>query len=210
MHPRTSRAGARALACATLLGLATAAAPALATDGLRLPYPDDPLAHDREPLRTVEIGSARGQTRLTALGALVNGKNSDDTYLGGQLGIEFQLHEFGAVRINGFQDLVEPDGSRLRNRFSSMRVGPALHLRPYRRIDFGPYTEAGLLLVDAVNGRRGDKGVEVVMGGFITIHLDSHVFVQLELERAWSTLEVDGVLDDQHRTAAKLGLGLAF
>lgn len=185
--------------------------PAVALEPPAGGYPDDPFAWEREPLQPSAIGSGRGQTHLFALGALTRGKNSrEDIYFGGQLGIEFQLHEFGAIRISGFQDLVETDGGQLAHKFSSVRVGPALHLRPYRRIDLGSYLEGGLLVVDAVDGRTSVTAPEVTLGGFISIHIDSHIYLQLELERAWSNVELNGVLDDQHRSAAKLGLGLVF
>lgn len=173
-------------------------------------YPDDPFAHDRVPLEPTEIGSGRGQSHLFALASLVDGNNSDRVYFGGQLGIEFQLHEFGGIRLSGFQELVDGDGNQLAHKFTSLRVGPALHLRPYRRLDLGVYSEAGLLLVDAVDGEFSVTAPETTLGGFISIHLDSRVYVQLELEHVSSNAEVDGVLGEQDRTAAKLGLGLVF
>lgn len=172
-------------------------------------YPSDPLAHDRRSL-SPETGSARGQTHVFVLGSLVEGDNADDTYLGGQIGIEFQLHEFGAIRLSGFQDVSQSDGKQLIHKFSSFRFGPALHMRPYETVDFGPYAEGGLVTVDLVDGKTSAKGPELVMGGFISIYVDSAWYVQMELERSWSNLEIDGVLSKQPRTAAKLGLGLAF
>jgi hypothetical protein len=181
------------------------------------PYPDDPFAVDRELLPATAIGTARGQTRLTALGALVHGRNSsEDFYLGGKISMEFMLHEFGSVRISGFQDLLERDidfrkfhFNYLNHRFSSLRVGPALHLSPYRRVDAGPYLEAGALMIDPFKG-NSSIAPEVTMGGFITIHLNSAWYLQLELERAFAYAEVGGVFASQHRTAALFGLGLTF
>jgi hypothetical protein len=173
-------------------------------------YPDDPFADDRQLLRPSEIGATRGQVQFSALGALVQGGNSPDIYLGGKLGLEFMLDEFGAVRITGFQDLVEADGQQLAHKSSSARVGPALHLRPWKRVDLGPYLEGGVVVVDAVDGRTGAKAAEVALGGFITVHVDSFLFIRMELERAWTNVEVNNVVDDRHRTAALLGLGIAF
>lgn len=164
-----------------------------------------------------EIGTARGQTRLTALGALIHGRNStEDFYLGGKISMEFMLHEFGSVRISGFQDLIERDIDFLKyrvnsldHRFTSLRVGPALHFTPYRRVDFGPYLEAGALIVDPFKGNT-DIAPEVTMGGFITVHINSAWYLQLELERSFAHAEVGGIFAPQHRTAALLGLGLSF
>lgn len=192
-----------------LLALCLAPAAAIAAETQRN-YPDDPFADDRLLLKPVEIGATRGQVQFSALGALVQGNNSKDTYLGGKLGLEFMANEYGAIRITGFQDLTEQDGEQLAHKFSSARVGPALHLRPWKRVDLGPYLEGGIVVVDAVDGRSGAKGPEVALGGFITVHIDSYVFIRMELERAWANVEVDGVLDNHHRTAAMLGLGFSF
>lgn len=192
--------------CACLL----IAMPLAALAGEPPPYPEDPFAWEREPVAPTEIGTARGQTHITALGALVSGKNSADTYLGGQLGIEFVLHEFGGIRISGFQDLVDTDQLGLAYRFSSVRVGPTLHVSPYRRVDLGVYAEGGLVVVDAVDGKTSEKAPEAVLGGFITLYLDSYVFVQMELQRAWANIEINNAYAAQPRTAAMLGIGLAF
>lgn len=80
-----------ALRCIFLLLLVT---PAWAAESPVTGYPEDPFAWGREPLAPAAIGSARGQTHIFALGALTHGGNSsEDIYFGGQLGIEFQLHE---------------------------------------------------------------------------------------------------------------------
>src|SRR5690606_28818902 len=140
-------------------------------------------------LPATEIGSGRGQTHLFILGALVDGKNSDDIYFGGELGIEFQLHEFGGIRISGFQDFSETNFDSLKHKFSSVRAGPVLHLRPYRKVDLGVFSTGGVLVVDAVDGKT-ETAPEITFGGFISIHLNSHSYVQLELEGAWSNIEV--------------------
>ncbi len=198
----------RQLAC-SLLALCLAPVAVLGAEAPRS-YPDDPFADDRLLLKPTEIGATRGQVQFSALGALVQGSNSKDTYLGGKLGLEFMANEFGAIRITGFQDLVEQDGEQLAHKFSSARVGPALHLRPWKRVDLGPYLEGGIVVVDAVDGRSSAKEPEVALGGFITIHIDSYVFIRMELERAWTNVEVDGVLDNHHRSAAMFGLGFNF
>lgn len=190
------------------LAVLGSSAPALAAEPP--PYPDDPFAWEREKMPATEIGTARGQTRLSALGALVSGNNSADIYLGGQLACEFMLHEFGGVRIAGFQDVFDTDNKGLAHKFSSIRVGPALHIQPYRRVDLGVYAEGGIVIVDFIDGRSSGKAPEAVLGGFITVHLDSFFFVQLELERAWANIEINNVYANQDRTAAMMGIGISF
>lgn len=173
-------------------------------------YPEDPFADERSMLAPKEVGTARGQTQLTALGALVSGPQKDETFQGGQLGAEFVLHEFMGVRHTVFQDLTGTDFSGLDYRISSLRVGPALHLRPYRRVDIGSYAEGGIALLDLFESGSTARAPEVALGGFMTIFVDSFVFVRLELQRSWTRIDTDDVSGSQNRTAGMLGIGVAF
>ncbi|MCK0152105.1 hypothetical protein MWU49_00165 [Alcanivorax sp. S6407] len=191
----------------SLLGLLAlcCSAPVLAAD-----YPEDPFEFDRRPMADSEIGTAPGQMQFTVLGALVEGDVSDDLYFGGQLGLEYVMHEFYGIRMSGFQDVSESSFSSLDYNVTSIRFGPAMHLQPYRRVDLGSYLEGGMAILDMFGGDQDDTAPEVALGGFITIHLDSFYFVRLELQRSWTTLEIDDVLQSHHRTAAMLGIGAAF
>ena len=203
-HQRQAR---KHVALSTLLALVLSL-PVMAT---ARDYPADPFAFEREPLRASEIGSARGQTQLSVLGALVSGNASDDIYFGGKLGAEFMLHEFVALRLTGFQDLTETDFESIDYRLTSVRAGSALHLQPYRRVDLGPYSEGGIVSVNRIGpGKSGDTAPEVVIGGFITIHLTSSYFMRLELERAWARLDLGDGVRSEYRTAALAGFGVLF
>lgn len=173
-------------------------------------YPEDPFAEERRHLAPTEVGTARGQTQFTALGALVSGPQSDDTFQGGQLSTEFVLHEFMGIRNTVFQDLTGTDFSGLDYRISSLRVGPALHLRPYRRVDIGSYAEGGIALLDLFESGSSARAPEVALGGFISIFVDSFVFVRLELQRTWTRIDTEDVAGSQNRTAGMLGIGVAF
>ncbi|MFZ5756143.1 MAG: hypothetical protein ACOY3X_04535 [Pseudomonadota bacterium] len=212
--PAPGRPFARVRAFRLVTGLLTALSlgmPATAAAGEPAgPWPGDPLAHERARIKPVEIGSARGQNSVFILGALVDGDNSSDIYFGGQLGVEFQLHEFGGIRISGFQDLADSEGETLAHKFSSVRIGPVLHLRPYRRVDLGAYFEGGVLVVDAVDGKSSAKAPELTTGGFINIHLDSYIHIRLELEQSWSNVEIDNVLGEHEQLVAKFGIGAVF
>lgn len=176
------------------------------------PYPENPFARDHVAMPAKETGSAPGQVQFTVLGALVSGDNSadDDLYFGGKLGTEKLLNEYGGVRFTVFQDVLETNGESLQHTFTSFRVGPSFHLLPYQRFDVGSYVEAGLTVVDMVDGKTGSKAPEVVLGGFMTFFVSSALFVRAELERAWCNVEVDGEMSEQDRTAALLGFGWAF
>lgn len=179
--------------------------------GLGHGHPDDPFAEERAPVRATEIGTARGQVRASALAALIDGNSAADDYLGGQLAVEFMLHEYGGVRIAGFQELWDAHfQDRLVRKLSSIRVGPALHLSPYRRVDFGVYAEGGIVIADFIDGQTSDKAPEATLGGFVTVHVDSFIFLQAEFERAWANVELNGTYLNQDRTAAMIGLGVAF
>lgn len=173
-------------------------------------YPEDPFEFDRRPMTASQIGTAPGQLQFTVLGALVDGDVSDDIYFGGQLGLEYVMHEFYGIRMSGFQDVSESDFASLDYNISSIRFGPAMHLQPYHRVDLGSYLEGGVAILDMFGGEQNDTAPEVALGGFITIHLNSFYFVRMELQRSWTTLEIDDVLQSRNRTAAMLGIGAAF
>ncbi len=198
----------RALAAGFLVVLVPGIQPAGAAPD---DYPDDPFAEHRRPLPADEIGTARGQMQLTALGALTDGEGqSDDRYFAGQITSEHVLHEFAGIRATAVQDLMETDFDGLDYRLSSVRFGPALHMRPYQRVDFGSYLEGGITVVDAFSGETADKAPEVALGGFVSVFVNSFVFVRLELQRSWTNLEIEGAMDDRNRTMGLMGIGVAF
>lgn len=173
-------------------------------------YPENPFARDHLPLPARERGAAPGQVQFSILGALVSGRNGDDAYFGGKLSSEKILNEYGGIRFTAFQEVMESDGQRLEHKITSFRSGPAWHLFPFSVFDAGSFLEAGMVVVDMVDGQTGTKAPEVAIGGFIDFHVDSALFIRAELERAWSNLDVSGTVAKQHRTAAMLGFGFAF
>ncbi|HET8706501.1 MAG TPA: hypothetical protein VFM46_09385, partial [Pseudomonadales bacterium] len=155
-------------------------------------------------------GTAPGQIQLTALGALVSGKSSKKKYVGGQLGAEFLLNEFGGMRVSSFQEICEKNGDGLSHKLSSFRIGPALHFNPYQAFDYGTFFEGGVATLDAIDGHTSDRAPDVAIGGFLSYHLNSAFFIRAELARAWSNLEIEQVTVQQQRTAGLLGFGVAF
>lgn len=173
-------------------------------------YPENPFARDHHPLPAKERGAAPGQVQFSVLGAWISGQNSDDLYVGGKIGSEKILNEYGGIRFTAFQEVMESDGQSLDHKITSFRSGPAWHLFPFSAFDVGSFLEAGVVVVDLVDGKTGTKAPEVAVGGFIDFHVNSTLFVRAELERAWSNLDVNDVVVKQHRTAAMLGFGFAF
>lgn len=171
-------------------------------------YPDDPFKWERRPVNFREIGTAVGQLRLSALGGFVVSGNSDKQYLVGQLSSETIFHEFVGVRFSGIQEL-QDQGDGRDYKFSSIRFGPAYHYRPYRKIDIGSFLEGGAVIVDLYSG-GSDSAPEVALGGFITYYLNSYVFIQMELQRSWANMDIDGVQGSHNRTLSIAGFGVAF
>lgn len=199
----------RTLVLAVILLLAATVQASLAAE--RQSYPEDPFALEYQRLPARAIGITPGQVNVTILPSIVSGNNSsDDVYFGGKLGSEYILNEFAGARFTLSQDILETNGKSLGRAFSSMRFGSSLHLFPYSRFDMGTFVEGGLMVVDAVDGKTGDKAPEVAAGGFMTFHIDSSVFIRAELERIWCNAEIDSVRASYHRTAASLGIGIAF
>lgn len=182
----------------------------LSASGAERLYPDDPFLLDRSLLSPTAIGTAPGQMQVTALGALISGKSSDKKYLGGQLGLEFMMNEFGGMRISSFQEICDKEGDGLSHKLSSFRIGPALHFNPFHAFDYGTFVEGGIATVDAIEGHTSDRAPDVAIGGFLSYHLNSAFFIRAELARAWSNLEIEQVTVQQQRTAGPLGFGLAF
>lgn len=192
-----------------LLGVALASTATLA-DPADQGYPENPFARDHHPLPAKERGAAPGQMQFSVLGALVAGQNSDDLYFGGKIGSEKILNEYGGIRFTVFQEVMESDGQSLEHKITSFRSGPAWHFFPFSAFDVGSYLEAGVAVLDLVDGKTSIKAPEVAVGGFIDFHVDSSLFIRAELERAWCNLDVSDAVVKQHRTAAMLGFGLAF
>lgn len=173
-------------------------------------YPDDPFAWQHKPMDAKEIGTTAGQMQFSVLGTTVISSSNDDPYLGGKMGSDYMLNEYGALRFYVAQDLFEPNGGSIEHRFTSFRFGSSWHLNPYRAVDIGSFIDAGVLVVDFIKGKSGDKAPEVSLGGFMMYHIDSALFIRAEMERAWCNVEIDGIDTKQHRTALSLGLGMAF
>lgn len=171
-------------------------------------YPDDPFSWERRPVNYRAIGTAVGQMRLSALGGFVVSGNSDEEYLVGQLSSETIFHEFVGVRVSGIQEL-QDQGDDFEYKFSSIRFGPAYHYRPYRKIDIGSFLEGGIVLVDLYTS-GSDSAPEVALGGFITYYLNSFAFIQMELQRSWANIEIDGIHAAHNRTLSMMGIGVAF
>ncbi len=173
-------------------------------------YPNDPFSWQYEPMEADEIGTTKGQMQFSILGSLVISSSHDNDYLAGKLSNDYMLNEYGALRFSLAGDLFEADGSGLEHRLSSFRFGSSWHLNPYRAIDIGTYVDAGVAIVDMLDGKSGDKAPEVTLGGFLIYHLDSAFFVRAEMDRTWCNIEINGIETKQHRTAMSLGLGMAF
>ncbi len=111
-------------------------------------HPPDPLAGEYLPLPVRGMGAAPGQVRFLAL---AGGGYFRDVHFAGQGTTELM----GTPNL-GFRGSLEasmPTGLTDAQLFAA-RVGPSLHLLPYRSVDLGAFLEAGAATVDLLRARR--------------------------------------------------------
>src|SRR5262249_37895257 len=105
------------------------------------------------------------------------------------------LRATGMVQLSRFKDAPHEISGRL---------GPWLHLLPYRRVDFGLFFEGGFTVLDLLRASRNAAPV-IAAGGSLDVHLPTYLFIH-------SQLEVDGVVRPAEgplfSPVAGLGLGL--
>ena len=144
------------------------------------PFPDATrLEPDGSAAR--EVGIAAGQVR--ALG-LVGIGYQRDAHLGAAGVLELVTFPFLGVRGSGSfsmpTGLTDPS-------ILALRTGPALHLRPYRTVDFGAYVEGGAAVGDLFRTRR-EPFVTLVPGVTLDVAVGSYWFFHVEAQLQLATL----------------------
>lgn len=162
---------------AVLLAVVVGLSPALATaeSPKGAPYPADPLASHYEPPRARELGVTARQLRVFLGGgaAYVHGPQ-----LGLQATIEFTTLAFLGIRITSPATITRftGDGPGI----WGLQIGPALHLLPYRRVDFGLFFEAGPAWVHQFGAGASAWMARMSAGGSLAISLSTYWFLLLE------------------------------
>lgn len=177
-------------------------APSLATDA---PPPPGPFPHEAEyrPPVATEIGTAAGQFRaIGSLGPALGRGGMQGAALG-----TLEQMTFAWLGVRGSTLVTVPftGGAQL----VSWRVGPSLHLIPYRRVDLGAYVDGGLALVDITKTRRAVMPA-VAVGGTIDVSLTSMFFLHFEGLVHTGIASREGVATTHLHPIGVAGLGIAL
>jgi hypothetical protein len=164
-------------------------------------HPPDPFAADYLVPDERDVGTTAGQVHFIASSVL--GHASQGTSLGGQLTFELMTIAVIGIRSTLHADMIHSAGDPS---VFAARVGPSLHLLPYRRFDLSVFVEGGVARVGPAMG-----------AGYYEPMLSPGIGVQLWLTPSWF-VGVDAQLDwfalaasEQYVRAsgvASVGLGL--
>jgi hypothetical protein len=151
-----------------------------------------------------DVGTTAGQVRLIASPVL--GVASEGTNLGGRLTIELMTIAAIGIRSSVQADLLH---SASDPGLFAARIGPSLHLLPYRRFDLSLFVEGGGAIVDPPAG--GAYLVPTLSPGIdVDVWLTSSWFVSAESHADWLSLAGPGNGHAYLRVSATAGLGVGF
>lgn len=159
-------------------------------------YPADPFAPEYLPPVEREVGLGRGQVRLIALGGVTSGPD-----LLGSLTVESMHLAFLALRSSATAELTNLGAAH--PHLLTGRVGVALHVAPYRRVDASLFFDAGLAVLDLFTAQRTAAPV-LAPGVALEVAFTSHLFARAEGQLLWLVAPATGAL---LRWAGLLGLG---
>lgn len=167
------------------------------------PYPADPFADEyASPEAEKEVGTAAGQLRCSSAAGAA-GPIADPTLLGT---IEIMPHAHLGVRASSALQLSGRSGDPAPWAF---RVGPSLHLLPYRRVDLAVFFEGGPAIADLFVSAPKVSPM-VVFGAELSLALSPLFFVKLQGELGWATFDDEGSARRYLRPALFLGLGVSL
>jgi hypothetical protein len=158
--------------------------------------PADPFSREYLPPVAQEVGAGAGQLRLFALGGLTHAPE-----LVGELAAESMHLSFLALRGSLTAELSHFGVTQ--PHFLTARVGVALHVAPYHRVDFSLFLDAGLAVADLFTAQRRASPV-LSPGLALEVALTTHLFLRAEGQLFWAVLPLTG---SSLRGAGLLGLG---
>jgi hypothetical protein len=110
---------------------------------VRAEHPPDPFAREYEIPTDRDVGTAAGQFRAVGSGLVAYGRPGPELGLQGTL--ELMTFAYLGVRASLESTLLRPGGDPM---LFAGKVGPSLHLFPYRRVDLSLFFEAGVAGID--------------------------------------------------------------
>jgi hypothetical protein len=163
------------------------------------PHPPDPFAQEYRPPVPKEVGTAAGQVRL--LGAA--GAFGIDPELVLQATVEQMTSEYLGMRLTAAGTVTRRSAAPT---LVSARVGPSLHLLPYRRADLTLFFEGGGGGIDLLGSDRTWMPV-VAPGTALDLALGPSFVVHLEGQLVWGIYARQGAARTFFAPTAVVGLG---
>jgi hypothetical protein len=185
-------------------GLALLSLCMLCTARAHADHPPDPFAAEYRVPEAREVGTTAGQLRIVGSGVVGVGRGGSELGLAGTL----ELLTFAYLGVRGTLEtsVLPPDDGPF---VMSARVGPSLHLLPYRRIDVALFFEAGAALLEPRT--RHKTGMPVLAPGLgLDIWLASWATIRVEGHLDWGIYELRDEARSYLRFAGQCGLGFAL
>jgi hypothetical protein len=166
-------------------------------------HPPDPFAGEYRLPQKRELGTAAGQFRILGSGTLGLGGKGPEVGLTGTL----ELMTFAYLGLRG--TLAAPVYRPEHVPFvGAARVGPSLHLLPYRRVDLSVFCEGGAATVAPFTSKHTAMPM-LSPGGTIEVWLDTWLLLRAEGRIDWGVYDA-GRARTYLRFVGALGLGLAL
>jgi hypothetical protein len=176
----------------------------LAARPARADHPADPFAAEYRVPGAREVGTTAGQFRIVGSGLLGVGRGGTELGLHGTL--ELMTFAYLGVRGSLQSSVLAADRAPF---VLAARVGPSLHLLPYRRVDLSLFCEGGAALVEP--GTKRQTGMPVIAPGLtLEIWLASWALIRLEGRIDWGVYEAHEQARGYLRYVGLSGLGFAL
>jgi len=184
-------------ASAAFLALSVFAGPA------RAEHPPDPFAAEYAIPRDRDVGAAAGQLRAVGAGLVAIGRSGPELGLQGTL--ELMTFAYLGVRSSLESTLLRPGGGPM---LLAGKVGPSLHVVPYRRVDLSFFFEAGLAAID-LTGQPTAMPI-VSPGGTLELWVASWAFLRAEGHVDWGVYGQSSEAHGYLRLVGTGGVGIAM
>lgn len=192
-------------ACWTL-GLGRCAAQRLEDwDAAEGSHPEDPFAGHYQLPDEQETGATAGQFRMIGSLMLVAGEKGIEPGLHGTL--ELLTYAYLSVRGSLQTTIAAPSGEPLP--VFMAKVGPSLHILPYRRVDLSLFFEGGVAVIGATKADGAPMAV-ASPGASFELWLTHWAFMRLEGHVDCGSYAQDGLANKYVRFGALTGIGIAL
>lgn len=169
----------------------------------RAAHPPDPFASQYVVPAERDVGTTAGQFRMIGSGLV--GIGADSPELGLQGTLELMTVAYLGVRSSLEWTALRPSGEPM---LLAGKVGPSLHLLPYRPVDVSFFFEGGIAGID-LTGKATAMPI-VSPGMTFQIWLASWAFLQAEGHLDWGIFATDGAARGYLRAMGLGGLGIAI